>query len=215
MAPRVGEVDDNRPNLAHACEFDAETVRSVQAFLTARANRLVDEPRLLEAWDRFYSECDPVIQRAARDRLAQFEDAQDRAQEIWRVVVAHLDEYDAKRGPFRAWLRVVVEHALADQHRSRRVILRLHPAIGAAISGVHADPGAVCELSQSRERVHAALAKLRTRVSDEDYRIVHDHWFEGKSFPEIATDLGLTVKRVRDHHRRALGKLRKLLQTKN
>ncbi len=56
-----------------------------------------------------------------------------------------------------------------------------------------------------------ALAKLRPDVSEVNYTILFEHWFKGRKFSEIAVDLGLSGKQVRDRHRRMIAKLRNLL----
>jgi len=55
------------------------------------------------------------------------------------------------------------------------------------------------------------MAELRTHLSAVNYRIIHDHWLEGKSFSEIALTLDLKDRQVRDRHHRAILELREIL----
>jgi RNA polymerase sigma factor (sigma-70 family) len=211
MARPITDTSQDRPIEPRGYELDAETLRLVQTFLIARVNQQAYEPRLIDVWERFYLACDPMIRRVTSGGTPQIDDRNDRAQEIWRVVIARLGRYDASRGPFRAWLRAVIRHALIDQQRSYQQLLSMDPAIGAEISGADHDPACLCEIEDRREQVHVAMAKLRDRVSDMSYQIVYDRWFAGRSFEDIAASLGLSVKQVRDRHHRALHRLRDLL----
>jgi RNA polymerase sigma factor (sigma-70 family) len=192
-------------------DLDSETLRSVQYFLAARADRRGLGHDFFAAWERFYLACDPLIRNFARRRSDLVYNHEDRVQDIWRIIVIHLDRYDPRRGLFSAWLRCVVRHGLNDQDRSHRIHCRLVDELERQLPSREADPAHVFESGGSRRRVELVVDELRSIVSETNYRIVHDHWVEGMSFAEIALTLGFTAKQVRDRHHRALEKLRELL----
>jgi RNA polymerase sigma factor (sigma-70 family) len=192
-------------------DLDPETLRLVQSFLDPQADRRGLGLRAFEAWGRFYAACDPLIRRLARRRSGRVFDHEDRVQEIWRIIVAHLGHFDPHRGPFPGWLKSVVRHVLDDQDRSHHPLQRLVIGVEQQLPGREADPADLYESARSRRRVERAIKELRGHVSETSYRIVHDHWVAGRTFAELAVTLGFTVKRVRDRHRRAMGKLRELL----
>jgi RNA polymerase sigma-70 factor (ECF subfamily) len=171
----------------------------------------VVDPHLLQAWDRFFLAYDPFIRKLAFLRSPRIDDRLDRVQEIWCVVIVHFGQYDPERAPLRSWLTAVVRHVLADQDRYCHPLRCMRPHTEDQIVSPDPDPASVCEFSQARERVVVAMAELRRRVSEVNYQIMHDHWFEESSFAQIAVKLGFTVKQVRDRHQRAMAKLRDLL----
>jgi len=201
----------NRP-ARRVDDLDHETLRSVQSYLVARAERREIGPDLLAAWKRFYAACDPLICYCAQRRSDQVYDHEDRVQDIWCVIFSDLDRYDSQRGLFPAWLSSVIRQELDEQDRSHRRLRQLVSEVEQQLPSREADPARVCESGESRQRVELVIDELRSHVSETNYRIAHDHWVGGRSFAEIAMTLGLTVKPVRDRHHRAMEKLRELLR---
>jgi hypothetical protein len=112
--------NDRRSTLDRLDELDAEALRSVCAFLVARAERRAPDRREIDAWERFFAACDPLIRALARERSpSDVSDLDDRVQEVWRSLVVHFGQYDPRRGPLRDWLMVVIRNELARQRRTR------------------------------------------------------------------------------------------------
>lgn len=63
------------------------------------------------------------------------------------------------------------------------------------------------ELKQSRERISHLVRRLTAREQE----VVRLHYFQSKSFDEVAEQLGLSKGRVSQLHKQALGRLRGLL----
>jgi RNA polymerase sigma factor for flagellar operon FliA len=76
-----------------------------------------------------------------------------------------------------------------------------------ADDSVEANPYAVVELSQMRERVRASVEQLPERERD----ILRRHYYEQREFQQIAADLGVTKGRVSQLHARALQRVRDAL----
>ena len=74
-------------------------------YLGARAAARAVEPPWDIAWQRFFTAYDPLIRRLARQRTCQLADQGDRAQEIWRVILASFCLYDYRRGTFSRFSR--------------------------------------------------------------------------------------------------------------
>ncbi len=167
----------------------------------------------MAAWDEFFKACDPYVHRLAYQRRDGLIDPQDRVQDIWRAIIAHLVKFDPWRGPILSWLTTVARHTLVDQDRCSRRFHKLEA--GLKDEALIPDPGSErsVEARQARERVAGALVKLRARVSETNYRIVLERWYEDRPFSEIAAALGLSAKQVRDRHQRTIAKLRILLLT--
>lgn len=189
-------------------EIDGDTIRRVQAYVGARREHSDVEPGLADVWRRFFSDYDSLIRQRACRGLVQAADREDCCQDIWCTVIRGLEGYDPGRAPFESWLQTIIVHAAADQtHRASRC---RHADLASGWGMVAGSPD-LDEPEEKRRRVEIAMAKLRTRLSDANYQIFHDHWFEGKSYSAIAASFGLSVKQVRDRHHRAMVVLRELL----
>ncbi len=136
--------------LSRIADVGSETMRLVLAFLDARAHHRGAEPPLLKAWDEFFKACDPYIRKVARQRSGTLVDPQDRVQEIWRVVILHLDQFDPWRGSLRSWLTTVVRHALVDQDRCSQRVRRMETGIDDELLIADPDPVRYSEVSQAQ-----------------------------------------------------------------
>ncbi len=122
-----------------------------------------------------------------------------------------LEQYEPGRVPFDKWLSGLTWKIMVCQGRVSGRFRSTDLGIEYIGEDRICDPAELCEMADSLEQLWAAMAGLRVRISEEDYRIVYNHWFQGKGFPEIAVTLNLDVKQVRDHHDRAKRKLGEIL----
>jgi RNA polymerase sigma factor (sigma-70 family) len=197
---------------ARVNHLDPETLGRVQSFLDARANRRTTETSSNDAWEQFFAACEPLVQRlASRKCIRLSHDDEDRVQEVWRVLVVHLAQYDPQRKSFPTWLARVVRNALATHDRCNHASCHLDAEIEWQLPGREADPPTLYEQCQTRQEIASAMDALRSKIPEVAYRIAYAHWIEEKSFAEIATSLDLPVKQVRDRHCRVLERFRRIL----
>jgi RNA polymerase sigma factor (sigma-70 family) len=187
----------------------------VQAYLRARAERREPDPQWARAWERFYAAYDPLIRRLAAAHPVPCADLEDRVQEIWRTVLTRLPRFRfvPQRGQLGGWLTTVARHVLAGLGRrgARHPLGHLSPGVVDRIPGREPEPALAGDLGQVRQWVLCALGELRPQISDAGYQVVYLRWIEGKRIAEVAVELGLATKQVREQHRRTIIKLRKLL----
>jgi len=205
--PAPTDLEESCPRIE---DLDLETLRLVQAYLAHGVDRSALEPRHSAAWGRFEPACKRLIGKLASARAGPDCDHEDWAQEIWTAVIAGIWRFDPERGPFSRWLAGVARRVFEKQKRCYRPLRHLADETERELLGREPDPAACYDLDHSRRRLESAIEPLRPRVSEANFRIVHDHWVEGESFKLIASSLGLKAKQVRDHHHRMLSKLRKL-----
>ena len=143
---------------------------------------------------------------------AEFDDLY---QEAWKTLTSELPrfQYDSRRGTFRGWIWSVVRHAASDaaKHLSRGRMEALTAEIAGLLIDPAPDPAEVTQRGVDHEQVHAAIADLRPRLSDQTHRMVVMHWVEGRSAAEIAAESGLSVHSVEMRLSRASTTLRPLL----
>jgi RNA polymerase sigma factor (sigma-70 family) len=130
----------------------------------------------------------------------------------------HLPELQ-KRGDRpgqRRWLARVVYSCWVDALRRREnhptTSLNQLENYGREPAGRADDPAELCQREWEREALRIALAELRPKLGEVNYRIVEAHWFEGRSHPDIAAELCLSPHQVRCRHTWALKKLKVRLE---
>ena len=191
--------------------LDPELLHCVECYVAARSLHQATDAQAEDVWNRFYRACAPLLRRLAHRRWGRCWSEEDRVQELWRILLERLPDYDPGRRSFSSWLATVVRHALSDQERAFHARNHLDDVVERQLVGREAEPMAICEQAEARMIVESAVEELHSRIPEVTYRIIHAHAVEGKSYQEIATALGLTDKQVRDRHYRAVANLRAIL----
>jgi RNA polymerase sigma-70 factor (ECF subfamily) len=169
----------------------------------------LDEPELTElirlsrlgdadAFDRLVRHFHRPIYNMAYRLLGDRDNAEDVLQETF---IRAWDQLFRLKSPalFFSWIRTIATRACWDrvkgQQRERELVGRLLGSQSGGPLPSH-DPDLFLDL-------HSALLKLPEKLRV----IVHLHYYEGRSFPEIARLLNLPVRTARNRHQSALGRL--------
>ena len=153
-----------------------------------------------EPWRRQYGS----VYRFVRRRASSREEAEDLTQEVFEAAISALAQarLDAEAPPL-AWLYTVARRRLIDRFRAP------------ARSGARLDPaelsGAEDERSYGPSIVNALLEGLRS-LPEAQRRVVVMKVFEGRSFAEIAAEVGATEEACRMRLSRGLANLRRQLE---
>jgi RNA polymerase sigma factor (sigma-70 family) len=186
----------------------------IKAFLTERGGRPSSDQAT--AWEDFLLTHEPTVRAVVRDRPDCRHDVEDVVQEIWKVLIQQLPklQYDPGRGTLRGWVIAVARREAARQARrlSRSRIEALTPELAAVLPDRDADPVTLSERKRVQEEVRAILAELNARLPELTNRIIVLHWFEERTVPDIAAELGLSVYRVSRRLREARQAIRVLLR---
>jgi transposase InsO family protein len=91
----VGADRDERANRVD--RLDEEPVRLVAEYVAARAENLKTDAAREAAWARFHHACDLFLRAFAAQRCCTCWSVEDRAQELWIVVIEKLWEHDPSR----------------------------------------------------------------------------------------------------------------------
>ncbi|HRY51810.1 MAG TPA: sigma-70 family RNA polymerase sigma factor [Candidatus Paceibacterota bacterium] len=196
------------------------------------ADRLPTRATLLErvkasgdeaSWREFHDLYRPLVLAVARSQGLEENDAQDVAQETFRALAQALPSYayDPQRASFKAWLRVIISHQVANFYRRRdgrtqaraRIMVRESP--GTAVMEKVASPSLPVEDAFEGEwrriLVLHALAELKQIVSTRTYQVVY-LLVHGKSPAEVAMALGVSRGCVYLARHRAEPRLRQLIR---
>ena len=129
---------------------------------------------------------------------------------------------DGDSGDFRRLLTVIAERILVntiEYERAKKRDARRHatPPAGLAsdvLDPANLSPAATPTPSQSAMKQEAIESLRRSfgRLSPSDQRILHLVDYEGRSYEEAASELGVTYEAAKKRYLRALGRLRELAQ---
>lgn len=159
-----------------------------------------DKSAFRELFDRYA----PVVARVIRRGIARQDVARELVQETFLQVHRARADYDPSR-PLRPWVTTVAMNVRRDYLRriQRRPEGALADGREADPAAVGADPLAAAEARSVREVV--------AQLPDNQRVVIELHWFEGLSFSEVASVLGMNGSAVKVRAHRAYKRLRELL----
>jgi RNA polymerase sigma-70 factor (ECF subfamily) len=173
------------------------------------------DPADEQAWAEFLDVYGPLVRRLARNRGLQHADAEDLAQEVFRVVAGAIERgaYDPARGSFRGWLfriaRNLTINALMARSRQPRgtgdtaiqQLLEEQPASGP-------EDSVEFQAAYRRRMLHWAAERVRNEFSEVAWKAFWDAGVEGKPAAEVARALGVCVGSVYNAKSRVMARLR-------
>ncbi len=116
------------------------------------------------------------------------EAVQDTFVQAWRAAHRH----DPGQGSLRTWLFAICKNAIIDLHRARSV----RPAAAGrreALQGESADPTNPIEDRLGAWQIEEALK----RISDEQRHAIVETYYKGRSYKELAAELGVPAGTLR------------------
>ncbi|MFI1485962.1 RNA polymerase sigma factor [Streptomyces sp. NPDC020747] len=165
-----------------------------------------DESALSEAYAAYGGLVRRIAGRVTNNPAA----AEDVAQEVFAQLWSRPYAFDARRGSLRTWLSVLAHRRAVDWVRGEA---RHRKAAGADDSALHAiaDTGPrPDEAVVDRERsllLHSALAELPQPQRE----VVHLAYFAGRTYRQVAVELGIPEGTAKTRLRSALRKLAETL----
>ena len=158
-----------------------------------------------ELYDRYSPTMFPIALRIVRDRA----EAEDVLHDAFVAVNERASQYTAERGSVIAWLVTLVRNLSIDRTRRRDRRGTLARDVLPYESPVEVrDPERLTSDASEREKIRRALASL-----PEAQRITLEvAFFEGLSYPEIATRESVPLGTIKSRAARALASLREALE---
>jgi RNA polymerase sigma-70 factor (ECF subfamily) len=148
------------------------------------------------AYEEYGRELYGFALRRARDHHAAEEAVQETFLRAWRAA----DRYDAALGPLRAWLYAILRNVLIDAARAASV----RPGLAYAEPVEAAAPDGALDAALDGWVIEEALRRLR-----EDHRVVLvETYYRGRSYAEVAAQLGIPEGTARSRAFYALKALR-------
>jgi RNA polymerase sigma-70 factor (ECF subfamily) len=175
-----------------------------------------DEPA---AWDRLVALYAPLVFQWCRSWGLREQDAADIFQEVFQAVSAHIGGFRKERegDTFRGWLRTITRNKVHDYFRLRN---RQPEGVGGSeaqdrlVQLPAPQPGeesSLLEQSGERGLVARALELIRCEFTERTWQAFWWTAIEGRSAPEVASELSMSAGAVRVAKSRVLQRLREEL----
>jgi RNA polymerase sigma factor (sigma-70 family) len=155
------------------------------------------------AWLDFYNFYSVKIRKFAFTCGASQEDLADCAQDVWTELVARLPDFqlDLSRGQFDTWLFRIVRSKTIDLHRARK--RRLRQENGDTLQSLVESGPCPAQKLADQELISLAWQRLRQRLSECSFQVLHMRLVEERSVAEVAKTLGLSHMQVSKWYHRA------------
>lgn len=179
-----------------------------QPFLTDR----------MTPWEEFYCHQNERLSRIAAKMGVPPDQIADVVQEVWLAAIEHQQEFRGENAKQRlcSWLVSVVRKKSTDTIRR---LSRLRRSRIESLDNLPAEPGdkkakepaEIREAKEQDETLAAQLEKLRKK-NPRNRHLVCEHVLEGRSFPDLAAETGLSVHAISCRIGRTLSELGRRLQ---
>ncbi len=157
-----------------------------------------------EAWSRFVRLYSPLITTWIHRKGLQEADTADLVQDVFRVLVVKLPEFEYDRGRgFRKWLMAIAFNTW--RNHCRQWTRREKPM--EADLGEWVDTEAEAE-EYRKELVARGLELIRPEFREETWKAFQLHGIEGRPAAEVAAELGKTEGAIYAAKARIVGRLR-------
>ena len=158
-----------------------------------------ERPDSSEIYSLYY----PKVRGYISGKIDNSHDVEDLAQDVFVKVIKNLDSFDSTKASLSTWIYVITANTVNDWFRTRRVTSELPETLFS-----DEDIEASYVNSDTLERVSKALSMLKERERD----VIVIHYFRGVELKAIAEHLNVSYSTVKNIHRSALEKLKKLME---
>jgi RNA polymerase sigma factor (sigma-70 family) len=163
---------------------------------------LLSNPADPNYWSAFVERYAPKIYGWCRQHGLPEADAQDVTQDVLTQLVQKLGTfvYDRHKGSFRGWLKTLTHHAWCDyvESRQRAGLVGDNNEVLHCLETLAASQDLLERLADTfdLELLSEAQARVQLQVSPRDWKIFESLALEGRTGPEVAKELGMTVTAV-------------------
>ncbi|MCA9248888.1 MAG: sigma-70 family RNA polymerase sigma factor [Planctomycetales bacterium] len=169
-----------------------------------------------QAWQRAAQLYGPLVYRWARRWGLQANDSEDLVQEVFQVLASGIDKFErqAGTGSFRRWLWGISRNKASDHFRklAKDVQAAGGTAANEAMQNMASLPpeeyGEGDDFDVDASLVHRALALLESDFQPQTWRAFWRMAIDRQSAADVAEELGMTKKGVRQAKYRVLQRLR-------
>lgn len=211
-------VDSRRPGPLHSPGRDGDSPRLVTVSDPA-APPLTDPGRLLElaasgdlqAFGRFYDLMSPRVYGLALRVLRDPGYAEETVQEVFLQVWKQAADYRPSLGSVQSWVLTITHRRAVDRVRSETSAARRDEMDAAADLTRSADIAEQVTEQISRDENAAEVRRCLDTLTDNQRESIEMAYFSGKTYREVADQLGAALPTIKSRIRDGLRRLKNCL----
>ena len=159
------------------------------------------------AFASLYDQLSPAVYGLARRVVRSSALAEDVTQEVFLEVWRKADAWHSHRSSATTWVLMIARARAVDRVRSEQATRDRQDRIAPGwLEPPNAEPAESLELEEERDGVRSALSML----TDKQRIVIKLAYYEGKTYVEVAEDLGLPVGTVKTRMRDGLMRMREI-----
>lgn len=155
-------------------------------------------------YEDFYRENYDRVLYYVKNRINNFEDAEDLVGEVFLYCYSHYDDYDPEKSSVTTWLYLIVNSRVKNYYRDHVTYAEYE-----SVSEVMQDESIDLDAGVYLEQLHSFLMKAIKKLPDRQQKIIMMRYFQNYSASEIAVRLNISPGNVRVLLFRAIDKLEK------
>ncbi|GAC1340859.1 MAG: sigma-70 family RNA polymerase sigma factor [Beijerinckiaceae bacterium] len=161
------------------------------------------------AMGMFYRETHAQVSSTARTILANKEDVEELANDVYLLIWRHAATYQQSRGSVRGWLASITRYRAIDKLRRRRATISIDDAKVRDFSPAGlVDSGLTGFNRVAQIQYEFAARNALLSIDPMRRRLLELSFFQELSHRDIAAVMGLPIGTVKSHLRRALRSMR-------
>lgn len=156
-------------------------------------------------YDDFYKDNYSRVVNYVKNKINNFEDAEDLTSEVFVYCYSHYEDYDPEKSSITTWLYLIVNSRIKNYYRDHVTNADIE-----SVQDVMADESIDMDAGIYLEQLRKVLMNAIKTLPERDQKVIMMTYFENKSGDQIARILGITPGNVRVILHRAIGKLQKM-----
>lgn len=151
--------------------------------------------------DKLYEEFHMKVLRFIQSKVNDYYLAEDLCSDVFVKVYENIDGFDEKKASLSTWIFTITRNRLIDYYRTRKVM----EEIPENLTYEEDDEDIIND--EALEKLAFALEKLDER----DRKIIVRHYYNGETLKKIAEDLDISYIYIKVLHRKAIIKIKNLM----
>ncbi len=149
--------------------------------------------------EEIYKEYHDKVMAYIRNRINNYEDAEDLCAEVFLKIQQRYDDYDKEKAALSTWIYAITRNAVIDHYRVNRISEELPEDI-ASEEAIDTDI--------IRKETLGELADALLQLSEEERTVIVLHYYEGLTLKQIEAKTGLSYGKVKLRHNSAIDKMK-------
>lgn len=160
-------------------------------------------PSIEEVYEQFF----PKVYSYVFYKLLHKEETEDLVSRVFLKIVQNLHRYDARKASIGTWVFTIVDNALIDYYRRRRLNLSIDDEASGVAGALRVDFDAQLEQIAAPER--RAVYRVLATLPERERTFIYYKYFERMTNREIARRMGMNESTVGAILSRTRAKLKK------